>query len=61
LEYLEGQSRTVDEVAEYFDIPYGLALTSIRLSEAEGDVSFDEKSEVVEKDWISGQTLPTWF
>ncbi len=61
LEYLDGQSRTVDEVAKYFDIPYSLALTSIRLSEAEADVSFDEKSGVVEKDWLSGHSLPAWF
>lgn len=61
LEYLDGRSLTVGEIVEYFDIPYNLALVIIRLSEAEGDVLFDEKSDVVEKDWISSNTLPEWL
>lgn len=62
LDYLEGQSRTVDEISEYFDIPYSLALVWIRLSEATGEVLFDEESGIVEKDWISDLAiLPKWF
>ena len=61
LEYLDGQSRKVGEIAEYFDIPYSMAITSVRLSEAEGEVLFDEKSEVVERNWTSTYTLPAWF
>jgi hypothetical protein len=62
LDYLDGQSRTVDHISEYFDIPYSMALVCIRLSEATGDVLFDEKSEIVEKDWISDlPSLPMWF
>ncbi len=62
LAYLEGQSRTVDEISEYFDIPYSLALVWIRLSEATGEVLFDEESGIVEKDWISDLAiLPKWF
>jgi hypothetical protein len=62
LEYLDGQSRTVGEVADHFDISYRLALIRIRLSEVTGDVLFDEKSGVAEKDWVSDPpNLPAWF
>ncbi|WP_436347003.1 hypothetical protein [Natronorubrum sp. FCH18a] len=50
LDYLDGQSRTVEEISECFDIPYSLALVRIRLSEATGEILFDEGSGVIEKD-----------
>lgn len=62
LDFLEGQSRTVNEISEYFGIPYSLALVRIRLSEAAEEVLFDQDSGIVEKAWVSGfAPVHGWF
>lgn len=50
LDYLEDKPRTVEEIADYFDMPFQLALSYIRLEEGRNSVSLDEESELVEKD-----------
>ncbi|MFC6613685.1 hypothetical protein ACFQAS_01710 [Halopenitus salinus] len=48
LRYVNG-GRNLQEISEYFQIPHQLALVRVRLSEAEGSVSFDEESTTVER------------